>query len=69
MSKAHEMSRRGFMTAVGGAAAACSVGALAAAGAAAGSGETCAGGLAGGYTLRYLVIMAALPVGIAFPWL
>ncbi len=29
----------------------------------------CAGGLAGGYTLRYLVIMAALPVGIAFPWL
>lgn len=29
----------------------------------------CAGGLAGGYTLRYLVIMAALPAGIAFPWL
>ena len=29
----------------------------------------CAGGLAGGYTLRYLVIMAALPTSIAFPWL
>ncbi len=69
MSKAHEMSRRGFMTAVGGATV-CSVGALAVAGtAAASSGETRAGGLAGGYTLRYLVIMAALPVGIAFPWL
>ena len=40
MSKAHEMSRRGFVTAVGGATV-CSVGALAVAGtAAAGSGET-----------------------------
>lgn len=68
MSKAHEMSRRGFVAAVGGATV-CSVGALAVAGTAAGSGETCAGGLAGGYTLRYLVIMAALPVGITFPWL